>query len=201
MEYQVRTPTAAELEAYVRQMSLGFHFDPGDDPARIEGRRPLYDYENNVVAVDGDAIVGTAGNFKQVMRVPGGDVGCAGLTQVTVRASHRRKGVLTSMMRKHLGMAHERGDELAALWASESIIYGRFGYGLAADGVDLSISTRHVALKDGTIRATCRYVDKADVLAAWPAIWDAVRTDTAGMPSRSALWWEEMIAKDPDWRR
>ena len=202
MEYQIRTATATDLEPYFSQMSLSFHYDVGAEPDQMELRRKLFDHDNNIVAVDGETIVATAGNFKQVMRVNGGDAGCAGLTQVTVRASHRRKGVLTAMMRKHLDMAHERGDELASLWASESIIYGRFGYGLATDGVDFTIDRRNVALKDEAAgAAVCRFVETEDVVARWPAIWDAVRQDSPGMPSRSADWWEHRIAKDPPWQR
>ncbi len=50
-------------------------------------------------------------------------------------ASTRRTSVaaiLTAMMRAQLDDAHERGDEIAMLWASDERIYGRYGYGLAS---------------------------------------------------------------------
>ena len=65
--------------------------------------------------------------------MPGGaDVPTAAVTVVTVHAPYRRRGLLTAMMRHQLEQVAKRGEPLAALWASESQIYGRFGYGPAA---------------------------------------------------------------------
>ena len=83
-------------------------------------------------AVEGDEIVGGAGAFSFDLSVPGGSLPCAGVTVVGVYPTHRRRGVLRAMMRAQLDDVHERGEPIAALWASEETIYGRFGYGLAA---------------------------------------------------------------------
>src|ERR1044072_2720574 len=84
-------------------------------------------------AFDGDRIVGGAGAFSYRMSVPGGaTVPTAGVTVVGVLPTHRRRGVLTSLMRAQLEDSRARGDLAAYLWASESTIYGRFGYGLAS---------------------------------------------------------------------
>ena len=50
---------------------------------------------------------------------------------VTVLPTHRRRGVMSRMMRAQLDQMRERGEPLAALSASESLIYERFGYGIA----------------------------------------------------------------------
>ena len=64
----------------------------------------------------------------------------AGVTQVGVRPTHRRRGMLSTLMRRQLADVHEAGDEaIAALWASESVIYGRFGYGMATLTTDLAV--------------------------------------------------------------
>ena len=47
------------------------------------------------------------------------------------------------MMRSHIDEVHERGEPLAALWASESLIYGRFGFGLAAYMCQTEIDVPH----------------------------------------------------------
>jgi Predicted acetyltransferase involved in intracellular survival and related acetyltransferases len=84
-------------------------------------------------AFEGDRIVGAAGAFSYRMSVPGGaDVGAAGVTVVGVLPTHRRRGILSQLMRAQLSDAHARGEETAYLWASEGTIYGRFGYGLAS---------------------------------------------------------------------
>src|SRR5512134_3507345 len=83
-------------------------------------------------AFDGTRAVGGAGAFPFDLSVPGGTVPCAGVTVVGVYPTDRRRGVLTAMMRAQLDAAHERGDPIAALWASDERIYGRYGYGLAS---------------------------------------------------------------------
>ena len=72
------------------------------------------------------------------LSVCGGTVPMAGLTMVSVRASHRRRGVLRRMLAAHLGDARGRGEPVSGLWASDARIYGRFGYGVAAEGDELT---------------------------------------------------------------
>ena len=65
--------------------------------------------------------------------MPGGAaVPTAAVTVVTVHPPYRRRGLLTAMMAHQLEQVAKRGEPLAALWASESLIYGRFGYGPAS---------------------------------------------------------------------
>src|ERR1051326_8510866 len=79
-------------------------------------------------AFEGDEIVGGAGVFPFEFSVPGGSLPCAGVTVVGVYPTHRRRGALRAMMDAQLRDVHERGEAVAALWASEETIYGRFGY-------------------------------------------------------------------------
>ena len=74
--------------------------------------------------------------------MPGGSLPCAGVTAVGVQPTHRRRGVLRSMMDAQLRDVHERGEPIAALWASEETIYGRFGYGLASWAGELKVPAR-----------------------------------------------------------
>lgn len=77
-----------------------------------------------------------------------GSLPMAGLTWVSVHPQHRRRGVLTAMMRHHLHGLHESGAEpVSGLHASEAAIYGRFGYGLATSGLRLTLP-RRTALRD-----------------------------------------------------
>jgi GNAT superfamily N-acetyltransferase len=79
---------------------------------------------------------GVFGVFPMSLAVPAPEarrVPCAGLTWVGVHPDHRRKGVLTAMMRHHLEQVHDApGVHVSALHASEPAIYGRYGYGLAS---------------------------------------------------------------------
>ena len=70
------------------------------------------------------------------------------VTVVTVHPSYRRRGLLTEMMKHQLQDIHERGTEpVALLWASESAIYGRFGYGQASPQVRLTGKTKATAFR------------------------------------------------------
>ncbi len=88
---------------------------------------------------------GIYGVFALTLFVPGPDAGtrqvpCAGLTWVGVHPDHRRKGVLTAMLRHHFEQVHEQdGTHVSALHASEPSIYGRHGYGLASLELEVSL--------------------------------------------------------------
>jgi predicted acetyltransferase len=98
--------------------------------------------------------------------------------------------VLTGMMRWQMDHIRERGECLAALWASEAPIYGRFGYGLAAEGVEMTIDRTRTGLRHLTaFGGRTRFVTRDEALAAWPAIYDCVRLKTPGMISRPPHWW------------
>ena len=93
------------------------------------------------------SIVGGAGAFPFELTVPGAVVPTAGVTVVGTFPTHRRRGVLRSMMRAQLDDVHARGEPLALLWASEDTIYGRFGYGMASQCAEVSISEGALGLR------------------------------------------------------
>ena len=88
-----------------------------------------------LAAYDGDKAVGLAGAYRFDLSIPGGELPCAGVTWVGVLPTHRRRGILRDFMRRQLDDFRSWGEPLAALWASEASIYGRFGYGPAAPGI------------------------------------------------------------------
>jgi hypothetical protein len=63
----------------------------------------------------------------------------AGLTWVGVHPDHRRRGVLTAMLRHHIEQTHREGVALSCLHASEAAIYGRHGWGLASQSMTPSL--------------------------------------------------------------
>jgi predicted acetyltransferase len=92
----------------------------------------LTELDRSLGVWDGPDCVGTAGAFGFRVTVPGGaSVPAAGVTMVGVAATHRRRGVLTSMMRRQLDDIRSRDEPLAVLTASEPAVYGRFGYAAA----------------------------------------------------------------------
>jgi predicted acetyltransferase len=148
------------------------------------------------------AIVGGAGAFTFNMTVPGGDLPTAGVTVVGVYPTHRRRGVLRSLMRAQLDDAHERGEPLAALWASEETIYGRFGYGLASFCGEISLAREYTSYaQPAEPEGTLRMLEPGEALEELPAVFERLRLDWPGMFSRNRLWWEHREIYDPEDRR
>lgn len=88
-----------------------------------------------VARIEGED-AGIAASWDLGLSVPAPGGGSAlrqveGLTWVGVHPDHRRRGVLSALVREHLRWTHETGRPLAALKASEASIYGRYGYGVA----------------------------------------------------------------------
>ncbi|WP_333762018.1 GNAT family N-acetyltransferase [Streptomyces sp. IBSBF 2390] len=175
----------------------------GGGPSSTEEReldKSLTEFDRSLVVRDGDAIVGTSGAFSFRMTVPGGAVvPTAGVTMVSVAATHRRRGVLTSMMRRLLDDARAKGEPLAALFASEPAIYGRFGYGAATSQISAEIDTGRVslALPRGTDEVRVRYAPPADVLRECEAVYAALVPRRPGMLAR-VPGWERAGLLDPE---
>ena len=181
-------------------MGLAFGFDPSDED--FESFKAILEIDRTVCAFDGGQMIGTAGAFSLDMTVPGGQAPVAGTTMVTVLATHRRRGVLRQMMRAHLDEARNRGDALAALWASESSIYARFGFGPATTRVDAEIERGHLAWS-GKPRGSgrVRLVDSDEAGALLPSVFQATRRVRPGMFDRSQVWWKHRVFRDPESRR
>src|ERR1051325_5368488 len=107
----------------------------------------LTEHDRSIGVWDGDQCVGTAGAFTFRVTVPGGaSVPAAGITMVSVAATHRRRGLLRTMMRRQLDDIRSWGEPLAVLTASEPVIYGRFGYGAATQQYTVEVDTTRVRL-------------------------------------------------------
>ncbi len=147
---------------------------------------------------DGD-VVGGAGVFTFDVSVPGGSVPCAGVTVVGVYPTHRRRGILRGMMRAQLDDVHARGEPIAALWASEETIYGRFGYGIASWCGDVSIPRDHSAYRGPfEPRGRVRSVTLDEAAELFPPVWEALRAHRTGVFSRTETWWRERVLRTTD---
>ena len=150
---------------------------------------------------DGRA-VGGAGAFPFTLTVPGGRVRAAGVTVVGVLPTHRRRGVLRSMMRAQLDACRENGESVAYLWATEDTIYGRFGYGLASYSIEVDLPRERSAFHapaEPFGQARLVPLGEAEPLVA--PVWERVAAVTPGMFARSSAWWQARALADPEWRR
>ncbi|MBO0921489.1 GNAT family N-acetyltransferase [Cellulomonas sp. zg-ZUI222] len=144
------------------------------------------------------------GSYEFAMPVPGGTVPCAGLTWVAVRPDQRRRGLLRAMIATHLERSLGRGEPVSALFAAEAAIYGRFGYGSAADDVRLTLP-RGAALRPvpGSDALTV-HLERVDPDRHADLVEDLGRRAGAGrpgwMPRGAAPLRVRAVADPPAWR-
>ncbi|MFC8565027.1 GNAT family N-acetyltransferase [Streptomyces sp. NPDC057245] len=168
-------------------------------PERLALYRELTQVDRSIGVWEGAEPVGSAGAFGFRMTVPGGaEVPAAGVTMVGVAATHRRRGVLTSMMRRQLDDVRSWGEPLAVLTASEPAIYGRFGYAAATFEVNAEIDTDRVRLSvpAGTDDVRVRYAAPEEALDACEAVYARLVPGRPGMLARRPGW-ERMGVLDP----
>lgn len=136
-----------------------------------------------LAAVENGRYVGFAAILTSGVGLPGGRLPAAAVTYVGVLPTHRRRGILRSMMRRQLEGLRDGGEPLAILGASESVIYRRFGYGLASFGHRFEIETTHAAFRD-PVEPTGRteLVDEHTFLSAAGAIYTRVCAGDDGIP-------------------
>lgn len=196
----LRGITQEELEPYIRAVEAGFGHHSSDEG--VAGWASLTEVPRALAILDGDEIVATSGAFSLDVTVPGGaQVKAAGVTAVTVRSTHRRQGLLRQMMARLFDQAREREEPLAVLTASESHIYGRFGYGIASFGEAFSVATDRSAFRrQPDVDGRFRLVEEKTVRSTFPAIHDLVRRRTPGDINRTDAWWD-LTAADAEFMR
>ena len=121
----------------------------------------------------------------------------AGVSAVGVHPTHRRKGLLRQLIRAMHDDARNRGEAIAGLEASESVIYGRFGYGLAATLAEYTIDSRAAAFAVPAPDVGLSLIDKEEALTRLPAIFDRQRRTRAGEVDRSPAYWVQALADPP----
>ena len=201
MAIEIRSPSEDELRAAMQAGEAAF----GEEQREGEFERfsKMLARDRWFVAYDGDRPVGTTTSFPFRLTVPGGELAAGGVTWVGVLPSHRRRGILRDMMKRQLEDLRLRGEPLAILYASEPLIYGRFGYGVAAPQVSMDGETARFSYRDDPApTGAVRIVDSAEALQVLPQIYDNVRRDVSGFVARDSDVWELTRLADPEhWRR
>ena len=184
------------LRAYY---SIGQYFAAPPEEERMERFLQYFELERMHAAFDDDQIVGGAGAYSYDFTVPGGSLPCAGVTVVGVYPTHRRRGALRGMMLAQLADVHERGEPIAALWASEETIYGRFGYGIASWACEMTLPRVWSAFAQPLERrGQVRFVSPEEARGAVPAGVGRAAPAAPGVPSRSDAWWKLRPLRIPD---
>lgn len=184
-----------------------FHGSPltAGDRERVLSR---FEFDRSLAAIDPDSgtPAGVTSIYSFEMTVPGGTLPAAGVTFVGVLPSHRRRGVLRSLMHRQLADIGSAGREpLAVLWASEAGIYGRYGYGRASWHLAFTIRRGEVTMTPGAVGLATglrlRLVAPTDARPDLVKVYDSVLPSRPGFFARSDPWWQRLLHDPEDERK
>ncbi|MGY1836385.1 GNAT family N-acetyltransferase [Blastococcus sp. SYSU DS0510] len=201
VDARLRPVTLDEWPAFAHAMHDVFAEEA--PPSFAEKPSSVAELERSLSMWDGDRVVATAGIYSRTLAVPGALVPCAGVTWVTVAPTQRRRGVLTAIMRRQLTELHEQEREpVAALWAAEYPIYGRFGYAPATREARFSGRTERLRLRPDVDLGTGRVeqVPVEEYRPAAVAVHGAVHRWVPGNMVRDDRWWDRQLRDEPSGR-
>ena len=201
LPYPIRPIGPDEFDSYQLVDQHGFN----DGPMTEGVRRAVlsrFEFDRSLAAFDGGTPVGIAAAHSFRLSVPGSELlPAAGVTWVSVLPTYRRRGVLSSIMRRQLEDIRGRGEPLAVLWASEAPIYSRFGYGSASWQLRFTIRRGEGALAASVVAdrgLVLRLADPSTALAELAKVYDTVLADRPGLFVRNESWWQRTIYDPPE---
>ena len=157
----------------------------------FDAHRLVFTPDRSIMAFDGKNMVGNALSYEMDMYIPGGLSKIAAVASVSVQATHRRKGINRSIMKYQLEDIHSRQEPLAVLQASESIIYGRYGYGMASFENNLEIEkTRSAYAIDHVPEGQSYFIEESEAREIFPQIYAKAIENRVGMVRRNENWWK-----------
>lgn len=202
MPFELRAIRDDEIQPFRETLYNTFGADGDVDQGGVEQQRAIIGPGQAWAVFDGRTIVGTAATFNLDISLPGGNaLPMAGLTMVTVRPSHRRRGILRQLMQRHLDDARERRFPVSGLWASEASIYGRFGYGLAAFCEVYDIANAHALRISDRAFDDLEWLDEPAAREQLPPIYARAIAERPGALRRSEAWWRERRFAETAWAR
>ena len=202
--YPIRPISDSEFPAFYAVIEHAFNSGWPTEP-ELQHDLATFEFDRTLAAFDGPQMVGTTAAFTFQMTVPGHTAPVAGVTAVAVLPSHRRRGILSSLMRRQLADIRDRGEPVAALFSAESGIYGRYGYGPASSELSFTIRRgESVMAPPGPGRTQpvprLRTADPQQAKDVLAKIYDHVHQERPGMPARDDRWWDYALW-DPEHRR
>ncbi len=195
----------AEAETWSRAVSFGFH-ESTRTPEHVAKSLATYEtdgrvltgvYQTGAVApgsLPAEVPVATFATFRKNLNIGFGRMlETQMVTAVTVRTSHRRRGLLRRMMSEDLRLAKEDGIAMAALTASEGTIYGRFGYGVASFERSIKVDTTARFSLAHRPTGSVEIADPKALLQLAPEVFERVHEFTPGSLGRQD-WYRQLAS-------
>ena len=194
-EQELRPVTDGEFLQWLRAESRAHSNRLDHDP---EDLRPHFDLSRSIAVFEGSNIIGGCVSHELEMSIPGGSSAVAGVANVAVQPTHTRQGVMTRMMSRQLEDVYERGEPLAALFASESGIYGRFGYGVGTQHEFWQLDRPYNAYaRKYESPGSILFIEPQDIVERLPDVFQRSTANRAGVFQKPPHKWEEE-ARSPD---
>jgi predicted acetyltransferase len=195
--YPIRPIEQDELDGFLNVDEHAFNTSPWSDDDRRVGL-DRFEFDRTLAAFDDTTPVGATMCYSFQLSVPGQELlPAAGVTFVAVMPTYRRRGVLSSLMRRQLADVRDRGEPLAILWASEAVIYGRYGYGRASWQLGFTLRRGEGRLAGPAASAgdglRLRIVEPEAALPELAKVYDSVLATRPGMFGRNDAWWRSAI--------
>jgi predicted acetyltransferase len=194
MAIDVRPTKPEEYRAASNAVATALMFPPHDDES-WERSQASWDESSSVSAWDVDRCVGHASQFFVDTTVPGGGLVLTGaVTRVGVLPTHRRRRVATSLMEAMIADASAHEAVLMSLRASEAVIYGRYGFGVAGESTEAAIETaRARPLSGAASGGSIRLLRADEIHATVRPIYERAAHRRPGIVSRPESWWERYL--------
>ncbi|MCX4470556.1 GNAT family N-acetyltransferase [Micromonospora sp. NBC_01655] len=196
----IRVGRPDDFDDMARMIEITFHTTFGEETREAE--RGIWEPDRSLLIRDGADLVAHVSAFTRELTVPGATLPAAHVTMVGVLPTHRRRGLLTRLVRRQLRDVRDAGREpVAVLWASEGRIYPRFGYGLAAQEYAVECATTELRLPAPTAAEGRLCLDRPVARRADLArLYDRLRAERPGWSDRDDRWWRYVLADPADER-
>ena len=192
MQWNIRPIEETELETWYTVVTGAEGRDLIADELKYGGLGVHLD--RTLAAFDDGDMVGTAHDEVLDMTVPGATLKSGLVGYVGTMPTHRRRGILTALMRRQLEDLYEEGVPLAHLQASESVIYGRFGYGIGAYCEDWTIERHHTAFaRDLAGGGRLSFVSPDEMREIFPEVYGRANAGRPGMAPMSEHRWNARL--------
>ncbi|MDA8372502.1 MAG: GNAT family N-acetyltransferase [Nocardiopsaceae bacterium] len=198
--WPIRPISESEFPAYAHTFGEALL---APDPFGLDHYRAVTEFDRTLAALDGDQIIGGTTVHSFTMTLPGGPRPVAGVSAVGVWPTHRRRGVLSALMRRQLADIRERGENVAALFASEGAIYGRFGYGPASTMGFVTLHRSEGVLRPDAPRDPAlrlRLSTPGESRRELAIVHQAAALQRVGEFQRNKDWWELLLRDAPEHR-
>jgi len=189
---EIRPVAREEFRTSIGVFNRAMGFPPPSE-SYFENWEPAFLPERSLAAFDGEQLVGNVYSHLFELTLPGAtSIEAAGVTAVGMLPTHKRRGIITELKTRQLREAKERGEALAILIASESVIYGRFGYGVSSFLYDVELDTRYGAFRKGLeeIGGRVVFVDEETADKIFPEVHERFRKQQPGAIPRTEQWWQ-----------